>query len=220
MAVCQLDDRGLCTKGADNNSVTLVGSKGKIPIDSTNIRSVKFRIGNYVNSSYSSHPDNYTETSGAPAKILEVVKVKMIYHSETNKHCEVRKINKVYSEVTENSKCYKFHLPLVSDIEIFQARQDNGASFELFYVCETKVTPTYSNGRFVIQGSIISEHCAQNLDGLFLLMVVSDISPTIHTDIRLDYSVEYVNDTVTLADGIGYRSIGRAAEGPIRTYFF
>lgn len=51
-------------------------------------------------------------------------------------------------------------------------------------------------------------------------MVVADISPQIHTDIRLDYSVEYKNDTITLADGIGYRTKGRAAEGQIRTFFF
>ena len=51
-------------------------------------------------------------------------------------------------------------------------------------------------------------------------MVVADISAQLHHDIRMDFSVEYKNDTITLADGVGYHTAGRSIEGPMRTFFY
>ena len=52
------------------------------------------------------------------------------------------------------------------------------------------------------------------------MMMVADISSSAKNNIRVGFSVEYVNDTITLADGIGYHAAGRSIEGPLRTFFF
>ena len=132
----------------------------------------------------------------------------------------MRKINYIYSEVAETGKCFKFLLPLVSDIEIFQARQDIGSSFSMYFICDSKITPTFSNERLKINGSEIADKCKATPNDLYIIMVVADISPSIHNDLRMDYSVEYRNDTITLADGVGYHTQGRSIEGALRTFFY
>ena len=69
----------------------------------------------------------------------------MRYHSAEEQHCDEKKINHVYSETPENGQCYKFHLPLLADVEIFASRSDNGASFEMFYACQAKIHPISRN---------------------------------------------------------------------------
>ena len=222
VAICELDEKGLCVKSSDNEANVEVGSKGRLNIDSSGVRSIKYRIGNYVNSTHNSRPDQSPESFdvNAPKIIVKTVKVKVIYHSVKEKHCEMRKINHIYSEVAETGKCYKFILPLVSDIEIFQARQDIGPSFSMYFICDSKITPTFSNERLKINGSEIADKCQNTPNDLYIIMVVADISPSIHNDIRMDYSVEYRNDTITLADGVGYHTAGRSIEGSMRTFFY
>ena len=103
-------------------------------------------MGNYVNTSFDSHPEGEVQnTTDAPKVLTQSVKVKVIYHSSKEKHCELKKINHIYSEIAETGKCYKFLMPLVADIEIFQARQDIGPSFSMYFICDSKITPTFSN---------------------------------------------------------------------------
>ena len=48
--------------------------------------------------------------------IVRSVKITMFYHSSTKAHCEPRKINKVYSELVKSGSCFRFILPLASDL--------------------------------------------------------------------------------------------------------
>lgn len=48
-------------------------------------------------------------------------------------------------------------------------------------------------------------------------MVMAD---TNGSDVRSQYSVEYTEDPITLADGVGYHVAARITESPIRTFFY
>lgn len=86
VAICQLDSQGLCVKGSNNEANVELGSKGRINIDSSGVRSIKYRIGNYVNVTNNSRPSQFSDMN-APKNIVKTVRVKVIYHSVKEKHC-------------------------------------------------------------------------------------------------------------------------------------
>ncbi len=43
---------------------------------------------------------------------------------------------------------------------------------------------------------------------MILQMVISDTSIQEAQEVKMDYSVEYLNDTITLADGVAYWATG------------
>ena len=78
------------------------------------------------------------------------------------------------------------------------------------------------NERLVVSGSMIQESCPDP-NNLYILMAVADFGSAKTNkkeDLRIKYSVEYANDTIWLADGVGYHTNGRAIDGTIRTFFY
>lgn len=56
---------------------------------------------------------------------------------------------------------------------------------------------------------------------MILQMFVGDSTDQKNKDIKMDYSVEYNNDTITLADGVAYVAKGYSiADAPLRTFFY
>lgn len=56
---------------------------------------------------------------------------------------------------------------------------------------------------------------------MILQMVVGDSTDQANKEIKMDYSVEYNNDTITLADGVAYIARGYSiTETPLRTFFY
>lgn len=86
------------------------------------------------------------------------------------------------------------------------SRGDLDDSSFLYFVCSKKVNPQPLNSRYIIREPAIREACADSLSDMTLSMVVSDASAhsASQKEIRVDYSVEYTNDTITLADGVAY----------------
>lgn len=49
-------------------------------------------------------------------------------------------------------------------------------------------------------------------------MIVADDDLSSETDIKLQYSLEYLDDLITLKDGIGYNAKGFSKQGISRTF--
>jgi hypothetical protein len=117
--------------------------------------------------------------------------------------------------------CLKFHLPLASDLEIMASRSDLGDSFQVYYLCSKKVLPAQVNKRFVIKTDMIKESCKEMPNDLNLLIMVGEGSDETRKLIKMDYSVEFENDIITLADGVAYSSRGYSVVGTaLRTFFY
>jgi hypothetical protein len=85
--------------------------------------------------------------------------------------------------------------------------QENiGESYQMYFVCSRKVIPEYSNDRYSIRGTTLAKSCQEFPDDLNLQILVGDTSSHGNTpnNLRMDYSVEYLNDIITLADGVAY----------------
>ena len=105
--ICELNREGLCKTDENGKTHMFTGSKGIIKIEGSDIRSVKYRLNNFgseVNSDYSLRT------------LPTTIKVNLIYHSAQERHCEARKVNKIYNEVAPSGACFKFQLPLVGNL--------------------------------------------------------------------------------------------------------
>ena len=59
----------------------------------------------------------------------------------------------------------------------------------MYYLCDKKIIPTFANERLTFKGDVIADSCKSSPEDLYLYMIVADISPEIHSDIRIEYSV-------------------------------
>lgn len=100
------------------------------------------RLTNYANIYATKNKDNVTTETGTMPSIVRSVKITMFYHSSTKSHCQPRKINKVYSELVKSGSCFRFILPLASDLQILASRSTIDAdNYQHYFLCSQKVIP-------------------------------------------------------------------------------
>jgi nucleoside diphosphate kinase len=89
---------------------------------------------------------------------------------------------------------------------MLSSQENLGESYQMYFLCSRKIIPEFSNDRYIIKGTVINESCQELPNDMNLQILVGD--STSHgskpNSIRMDYSVEYLNDIITLADGVAY----------------
>lgn len=105
--VCEVDYSDSCIGDK------LSGSHGEIKINAASKREIRIRIGNFYEQSALTSQGELSNKLVAPVR---KAKLTLIYHSAGLNHCDERRINKVYSENVKSGACFKYHLPLATDV--------------------------------------------------------------------------------------------------------
>jgi hypothetical protein len=101
------------------------------------------------------------------------------------------------------------------------SRSDLGENLQNYFICSTKVTPPLVNNRYVIKGNVIEQSCRDKPNEMVLKIIIEEDANQMTKSIKMDYSVEYNNDIITLSDGVAYLSKGYSiADAPLRTFFY
>ena len=207
--LCQVDERDLCKEEK------MINSQGQMKIDASNVREVRVRIGNFIDTKTLDNnkaKDNKEILNSTLPENINKVKITLIYHGTRNMHCDQRRMNKVYSENMKTGSCIQYHIPIPADFEIMLSRSDVGeAPKNLFFICNQLLKPSEINGRFHVKGEQIKEICKENTHQMLMQMLVGtqqQANDTKVVELKMEYLVSYNNDTITLADGVAYTTIG------------
>jgi hypothetical protein len=74
----------------------------------------------------------------------------------------------------KSGACFKFHLPLVGDMEIMSSRSDLGDTYQQYFVCDKKITPSEVNDRFILKADIVNKSCSETPNDMNMKMIVGD----------------------------------------------